>query len=250
MSVCSVHTPVSERSSGGIAALHAKYAATRHRAFSARHEAAFPTMVALSLGMAALTALAAQVSVTVPGTLSLGGVVLALPWTPVPVTGQTFVVLLSGLVLGKTYGGLSQAAYVVVGVLIGVAGLGLPWFSDGAAGLGVVLGPTGGYLVGFVLAATVVGWATDRSAKFRRFPRLHLTLVAANLLVYVPGLIGMAWFFHSTGAAPVTASSVLWAGFFPFVVGDAIKLLGAAGFGTLLAPKSAFGPEDETPVGS
>jgi biotin transport system substrate-specific component len=236
-----VSTSTDDRSS--IAALHARYADARRRAFGARHEAGTPTMVALSLGMAGLTALAAQLEVTVPGTLSLAGVVIPLPFTPVPITGQTFAVLLSGVVLGTTYGGLSQAAYLAIGVLIGVAGLGVPWFADGAAGLGVLLGPSGGYIVGFVFAAALVGWVTDRSARYRRFPYLHGTLVAANLLVYVPGLVGLGWFYYRTGVAPATVPSVVATGFLPFLLGDAIKLVGAAGLGTLIAPKESFGPE-------
>jgi len=211
---------------------YSRFVTVRHRLFAARHEAAVPTMVALSFGMAALTALAAQLRIP-------------LPFSPVPVTGQTFAVLLSGLVLGRTYGGASQVLYLVVGVAIGVAGLGIPWFADGAAGIGVVLGPTGGYLVGFVLAATLVGWVTDRSVRFRGFPYLHLTLVAANLLIYVPGLVGLAWFFHATGAAPATPSNVIALGVAPFVVGDAVKLAAAAVVGTLVAPKESFGPETD-----
>lgn len=95
------------------------------------------------VGFAALTWLGAQARIPIPG-------------TPVPVTLQTLAVLLAGAVLGASRGGSSQALYLGVGVA------GIPVFAGSGAGWGVVAGPTGGYLVGFVVAAALVGWITAR----------------------------------------------------------------------------------------
>src|SRR5437867_606745 len=99
--------------------------------------------ITLIVGASVVTALAAQVAIS-------------LPWTPVPITGQTFAVLLTGAVLGARRGFLAQALYLLEGAL------GLPVFAGGAAGLAKLLGPTGGYLVAFPFAAALVGALCER----------------------------------------------------------------------------------------
>ena len=98
---------------------------------------------ALVIGFALLTAVAAQI--TIP-----------LPWTPVPVTGQTFAVLVAGAALGWRRGAASQLLYVAMGAV------GLPFYADGASGWDGLSGATGGYLVGFVIAAALVGALAER----------------------------------------------------------------------------------------
>ncbi|MDP9020555.1 MAG: biotin transporter BioY [Actinomycetota bacterium] len=157
--------------------------------------------VALVVGFALLTAAAAQV--TIP-----------LPWTPVPVTGQTFAVLLAGATLGWRAGGASQVLYVALGAV------GLPFYADGAGGWQAATGATGGYLVGFVVAAALVGLLAER-----RQDRAVLTSIPAMLAgTAVIYLFGVTWLGAVLDADATTA---LTKGLLPFVVGDAVKLLAA-----------------------
>lgn len=183
--------------------------------------AALATDVALVVAGTALTALCAQV-------------VIRLPFTPVPITGQTFAVLLTGSLLGSARGALSQALYVLAGMA------GLHVFAGGGHGLSVLTGATGGYLVGFVVAAFAVGLLAERGWDRRPWSALGAMLVG-NLLIYA---VGLPWLYVSVGRElcahgffgpyipEVVCSNgfllTLYAGFFPFVVGDALKLLLAA----------------------
>lgn len=161
--------------------------------------------------MAVLTGLMAQVSVP-------------LPFTPVPVTGQTFAVLLSGVILGGRLGGLSQVIYVVAG------SLGVPWFTDHTGGMTVVLGPTGGYLLGFILTAFVLGSVVDRCEWSKNFKALFPFMLALNLLlIFLPGLLGLAlWVGLTQGQVP-GFNQILILGFYPFVPGAIVKTALAAG---------------------
>ena len=152
---------------------------------------------------AALTALAAQVSLPVPG-------------SPVPVTGQTFAVLLTAAALGPARGLAAQALYLVAGMA------GLPVFASASHGASVVFGASGGYLVGFLAAAVIAGWGARRGAD--RSPVRTLVLFAlASGVIY---LIGTAWLCLDTG---MSASAGIAAGVTPFLPGDAVKALLAAG---------------------
>lgn len=155
--------------------------------------------VGLVVGFAGLTAAAAQLS-------------FPLPWTPVPVTGQTFAVLATGTVLGWRRGSLSQLLYVLLGAV------GLPFYAGGESGFEVATGATGGYLLGFVLAAALVGALCER-----RQDRHLLTSVPAMLagsaVIYA---VGVPWL----GAVlDVSAVKAMELGLVPFVVGDAVKLV-------------------------
>ncbi|RJP73777.1 MAG: biotin transporter BioY [Candidatus Zixiibacteriota bacterium] len=165
--------------------------------------------IALVLGFAALTGLAAQVRIP-------------LPFTPVPVTAQTVVVLLSGVLLGARGGAAAQALYV------GLGAAGLPWFAGLQGGHMALLGPTGGYLLGFILAAGFTGWCTDRWSGFRRLPGLlGLTAFSGLVLVYLPGLLQLG-FWMVLGGIPVTLDRLLALGLLPFLAGDAVKIAAAA----------------------
>lgn len=149
---------------------------------------------------AGLTGLAAQVVVPLPG-------------TPVPVTGQTFGVLLTGAALGWHRGAASMLLYLLAGLA------GVPWFAEGSAGWPAA---TGGYLVGFVLAAAVVGALAGRGGD--RTPlRTVAVMVAGNVAIYA---VGVPVLMGATGLGLVAA---LGAGVVPFLLGDALKVAFAAG---------------------
>lgn len=155
--------------------------------------------IALVVGGAAFVGVSAQLAVHVP-------------WTPVPYTGQTFAVLLAAGVLGTVRGILSMLLYLAVGVV------GVPWFAGGTSGAG---GASFGYIVGFVVAAGVVGWLADRGAT--RTPlRTAGVMVLGNVVIYA---IGVTWLKVAIGSTWATAVSL---GMTPFLIGDLIKVALAA----------------------
>ncbi|MFH8471788.1 biotin transporter BioY [Streptomyces sp. NPDC018000] len=165
---------------------------------AARHRYAVDT--ALVLGGAALTGIAAQIAVPVPG-------------SPVPVTGQTFAALLVGTTLGARRGFLSLAVYALVGMA------GMPWFAGGSAGAG---GASFGYVLGMLLAATVVGGLARRGGD-RSALRTAGTMVLGSAIIYA---VGVPYLALSTG---MSASAAIAAGLVPFLLGDALKAALAMG---------------------
>jgi biotin transport system substrate-specific component len=156
---------------------------------------------ALIIGGCLFTALLAQVKIP-------------LGFTPVPITGQTFAVLLVGATLGSWRGGAALLLYLV-------AGTWLPFYAGGASGfVGSIA--SGGYIVGFIPAAFIVGWLSERG--WDRKPRILLSMLAGNVILYVPGLLWLATF---APAETRWATTMEW-GLYPFVVGDAIKLVAAS----------------------
>ncbi len=150
---------------------------------------------------------------------------IAIPLWPVPMTGQTFGVLFVGATLGVVRAALSMGLYLVVGLV------GLPVFApqaDGShlTGLAALLGPTGGYLVGFILAAAFVGFLAQREWD-RKWLRTLLAFVGGTLAIYA---IGLPWLFVSLSnlhvANPLQAT--LAGGLYPFLIGDALKAIFAA----------------------
>ena len=151
----------------------------------------------------------------VGGSLCVAGMAqvrIPLPFTPVPITGQTFAVLLVGAVLGFRRGAASLLLYLIQGML------GLPFFAGGASGLTYLLGPTGGYLVGFVVAACLVGLLAARGLD-RHIPSALLAFLAGEVVIY---LLGVAWLSLFLGIPHAIA-----AGLVPFILGDSIKLAAA-----------------------
>lgn len=166
-----------------------------------------------------LVALAScAVMVAVLTVLSL--VAIPLPISPVPVTLQTLGVFLAGGLLGPGWGALAVVAYVVVGVA------GVPIFAGGEAGLGVILGPKGGYVLGFLCAAILVGLGARAAGSDRRGARgvmlLIIGLVTGTAAVYV---CGAGWLMLVTGME--TRQAVL-VGVLPFLPGDVLKIAAAA----------------------
>ena len=142
---------------------------------------------------------------------------IPLPFSPVPVTGQTLAVLLTGALLGSRRGSLGVLVYLAAG------GFGLPAFTGGATGLAHLAGPTGGYLAGFLVAAFLVGMLAERGWD-RQGWTTFLAMAFGNIVIYVFGLFWLARF--------VGSERVLAAGLLPFIPGDLLKLLLA----TLLLP--------------
>jgi biotin transport system substrate-specific component len=162
-------------------------------------------------------------------------IIIPLPWTPVPITAQTFAVLIAGIVLGRYWGGLSQVMYIGIGIL------GVPWFTQMSGGLDALLGATGGYLIGFVLAALFLGHFADKYIRARSFTTMFgLMIFASFVLIYVPGLIGLGlWMSTTTGSFP-PIWQLLAMGLIPFIVGDLIKVAGASAFTKVIMPKEPF----------
>jgi biotin transport system substrate-specific component len=156
--------------------------------------------VMLVLAGASLTALCAQISIQVPP-------------SPVPITGQTFGVVVAGAALGSTRGGTSQLLYVL-------AGLALPVYAGGTHGWAVLSGPTGGYLVGFVIAGYMIG----RLAEYRRDRRLLTAFPAYVLGQLIIFGIGVPWLKVSAG---LPWSISVHEGFTIFIIGGLIKAAAA-----------------------
>ena len=191
------------------------YYETRKNVFEKFEETSTITKVFMSLIMACITGIMAQI-------------IIPLPWTPVPITAQTFAVLCSGLFLGKKYGCLSQIFYIIFGIAF------IPWFGGMTGGIEIFLGPTCGFFIGFVIASYFIGAITEKYAKARNFTRMALTLGIANFaLIYIPGLIGLAAGFNFT----VGIVDLLMMGLIPFIAGDIVKILGAASLSKIFLPK-------------
>lgn len=145
------------------------------------------------------------------GVIALGAqVAIPLPFSPVPVTGQTLGVLAVAGALGLRLGTLSVCLYVIEGLI------GLPVFAGGASGAARLIGPTGGYIVGFVAAAAVVGALMDRGWRSPLW-KCGLAMVMGEVVLYSAGLLWLGRFPMPTG--------LLEAGFLPFLVGDAYKVV-------------------------
>lgn len=145
---------------------------------------------------------------------ALAQVEIPLPFTPVPITGQTFAVLLVGAGLGSKRGAASLAFYLAMGVV------GLPFFAGGAHGLDIVVGATGGYLIGFILAAYVIGLLAERGLE-RNVRTSLIPFLVGTAIIYV---CGVAWLAIVLGSL----SKAIAAGMLPFLIGDAIKLIAAS----------------------
>ncbi|HEY4684475.1 MAG TPA: biotin transporter BioY [Dehalococcoidia bacterium] len=191
----------------------------------------------LMFGFAAVVALFAQIAIR-------------LPWTTVPITGQTFAVLVTGGALGARRGAGCLTVYMLLGML------GVPVFAPGS---GATAGAwdvhfvlpwrgsegyvwdisSGGYVVGFILAAALVGYLAER--RWDRGPWVHVAMLLGNVALYVPGLLWLAYLLETDWIVPGagkplgelisgsgTLDKTLTGGLYPFIVGDLMKLLLAA----------------------
>jgi len=196
-----------------------RYRVARDNAWQWRRELGWAKKLSLSLGMACLVGLLAQARIP-------------LPWTPIPITGQTFGVLLAAVLLGQGWSGISMAMYVGLGVA------GVPWFNGGTGGVSAIAGPTGGYLIGFVLAALFLGYVVDRYAKTRSFRNLIILMSIADfVLVFGPGLLQLHLWSNITGKGAIAIPALLAMGLLPFIPGEIIKLVAAASAAWALTSK-------------
>jgi biotin transport system substrate-specific component len=194
---------------------------TKYDFFRWRYELSIPKKMAMALAMACLAGLLAQVRIV-------------LPWSPVPITGQTFAALLAGVLLGRWWGGASMAIYGGLGFA------GVPWFNGLTGGFGA----TAGYIFGFVLAALFLGHFTDKYIKSRRFlSMVSLMLFASLVLIYVPGLAWLALWLNFVKGSPVTFTGLMAMGAVPFVIGDITKAVVAALVARGVTPKKSYNTE-------
>lgn len=122
----------------------------------------------------------------------------------------------------------------------GAGAMGMPWFNGWSGGIGHLAGPTGGYIIGFILAALFVGHLTDKYVKARRFlPMLGLMLTANFVLIYIPGLLQLYLWLNLVSGSTVSVYAVLGMGLLPFIAGDIIKAVAAGGAAWGLMPKQS-----------
>jgi biotin transport system substrate-specific component len=195
-----------------------KYESARYNFFKWRFESTFMNKFILALGFACLTGLVAQIR-------------FYLPYTPVPVTGQVFAVLLSGVILGKWYGGLSQGLYA------GIGAAGIPWFSGLKGGLAVLSGVTGGYIIGYIAAALVIGWFTDRYVKSRSFIGMFILMLLGIAIIYLFGVVQLSIVLG------VNSQKAIELGAIPFIGVDVFKALIACVIAVGVTPRTAYGNE-------
>lgn len=166
----------------------------------------------LVVGAVVFLALSSQVSWNIPISHAKDGSI-------VPVTGQTFAVLIIGASLGSRLGGISVLAYIIAGLV------GAPVFADWSRYYTVLAGSSGGYILGFFVAAVVIGWFAERGWDRSRW--IVLPMLLGNALIYVPGLIWLNGWFHVM-SFPSSWQFTFDNGLWPFIAGDSAKLIAAA----------------------
>lgn len=158
---------------------------------------------------AALTAIGAFIRIPIPA-------------NPVPITLQVFFVLLAGLLLGSRWAGMSMIVYVLLGLI------GFPVFSGGLSGIGAILGPTGGYLIGFIPGAFVMGWVTETFGRS--------TFAAAGAMISGLAVIYLLGVAQLSVVAGLSVSESVVIGVLPFLIGASIKLVAALLVSKLIDP--------------
>lgn len=163
----------------------------------------------------------------------LAGIRIPLPFTPVPITGQVFGVLLSSICLGSVFGGISQILYIAIGLC------GVPWFSGWKAMsfYQFLSSPTTGYLMGFIIAGFFLGSFADKKTKNRYFWPQMAAMFSANIIILVSGTIYLAFLFK------LSIAKAFMLGFVPFVLVDIFKAFLAAGVSAAILPKIPYGTE-------
>jgi len=160
------------------------------------------------------------------GALTAIGALLIIPLQPVPITLQSLFTYLAGILLGGYTAALSQIIYVLLGVI------GLPVFAGGKAGFGILLGPTGGFLIGFIIAALVIG----KLIEFKREPGIiwiSMALLLGTVCIYIPGVLQMA------AAAKFTYTQAMLVAV-QYLPGDLLKMLAAVMIALALKKNKLF----------
>lgn len=197
---------------------------TLQRSIPLRRNSHIVIKLFLALGMVCLTGILAQVRIY-------------LPWTPVPITGQTIAVMLAGMLLGKCWGSISMAIYGIMGIA------GIPWLSGATSGLG----PTSGYLLGFILAALLIGHFTENYADNPGTVRLFAIMLTASFLIYIPGVLWLNLYLNLAKQQSATLLTSIQIGILPFISGDIIKAAAATGIARILLPKNTSNVLKQTP---
>ncbi|MEN6420601.1 MAG: biotin transporter BioY [Smithella sp.] len=149
------------------------------------------------------------------GSLTAAGAFIVVPLPPVPMTAQTFFLNVAAILLGGPLAAVSQCIYVMLGVV------GIPVFAGGKAGLGVLFGPTGGYLLGFIIAAFAIG-LVNRMKKSAGFFWYIFSMFIGMLIIYLLGSLQLSL------VAKMSLKKAFAVGVLPFIPGDIIKILLAA----------------------
>lgn len=199
------------------------YLKLRYLFFRWRYELTTTKKLLLSLTMAAFTGLLAQIYIV-------------LPFTPVPITGQVFGVLMSGVICGRIYGSVSQIFYVSLGLL------GLPWFACGRGGISVIFSPTWGYFLGFILAPLLIGNRIDKFISSRNFWGQMKLMLSAIGVIYLFGSLGLA---ISLGT---TFFETMVKGVIPFIPVDIFKAILCAVVSSSILPKRYYNDEIDKDV--
>ncbi len=186
------------------------YLKIRYGFYKWRSQSSLASKAMLALGGACLLGALAQLKII-------------LPWTPVPITGQTFGAVLLGVLLGSWWGGISAILYIALGAA------GIPWYAGFSSGISILLGPTGGYFIGFIISALFMGYIMDNYPPVRKLPVLFFVMLFSLIvIVYIPGLIQLGlWLFFVKGNLP-GLPELLWMGALPFIPGDLIKAAAGA----------------------
>lgn len=154
--------------------------------------------------------------------LIAAGAYLSIPIGPVPIVLQNMFVLLTGLLLGSRWGLASVGVYILAGAC------GLPVFAGGLGGISRIIGPTGGYLLGYLPGVYIIGLITEKTKKNIVFD--IVAMLCGSIIIYV---CGVTWLKILTG---MTWPKTLAVGMFPFLIGDALKIAAAAAIAKALRP--------------
>ncbi len=198
------------------------YRQKRFSYYQWRSQSTFLTKLSLAGGMACFTGLLAQVKIF-------------LPFTPIPIVASQLGVILAAVLLGKRWGGVSMIIYAL-GALAGI-----PWMAGFKGGVAALAGPTGGYVLGFILAALFMGNLFDNHVESRKiFPLTAAIMFAQLVLVYIPGLIHLGLWQSMVMGESVTLVNLLWLGYIPFIAGDILKSLLGAGIAKIIIPMEKY----------
>jgi biotin transport system substrate-specific component len=173
-------------------------------------------------GIVRVDTLRKMVYASLMAALTAAGAYVALPVGPVPIVLQNLFVYLAGLLLGWRWGAAAIGVYLLAGAC------GLPVFAGGVGGIGRFVGPTGGYLIGFLPAAAVVGWLAEWGN--RRVVFDVIGMIAATAVIYS---FGIAWLMTLTGMSLAKTMAV---GMYPFLIGDGLKIAAAVPLAKALRP--------------
>ncbi|WP_291637450.1 biotin transporter BioY [Clostridium sp.] len=160
--------------------------------------------------------------------LTAVGGIISIPLGPVPITLQTFFVVLSGLILGAKLGALSQITYVILGLV------GLPIFAGGYGGLGAIVRPSFGFLIGYIVAAYIIGKLTEKD---KSLSKIIYSVILGSFVIYIIGVPYFYFIFTNYLGKSINFYSALKYACIPFIPGDIIKAVLAITLAKQLIPR-------------